>query len=99
MLREAKKDKNCARIRDSTLTKDRSKSDSNFCARSVKFAKITAPSELNKKKTKLKKHSASKISSLKTINSKKQRIENKKREARKKISNIEKKRKTTITKK
>ena len=68
--------------------KEISKSSSNLAARDWKVSKIESPIELKLKKIKLKKHRASKISSLKTTISKKQRIEKKKRETIKKTSNI-----------
>ena len=68
--------------------KEISKSSSNLAARDWKVSKIESPIELKLKKIKLKKHKASKISSLKTTISKKQRTENKKRETIKKTSNI-----------
>ena len=76
--------------------KDKSKSASNLAARDWNISKTESPKVLKLKKIKLKKQRANKISSLNTMNSKKQRIENKKREAIKKISNIERK-KSTIT--
>ena len=68
--------------------KEISKSSSNLAARDWKVSKIESPIELKLKKIKLKKHKASKISSLKTTVSKKQRMEKKKRETIKKTSNI-----------
>lgn len=68
--------------------KEISKSSSNLAARDWKVSKIESPIELKLKKIKLKKHRASKISSLKTTISKKQRMEKKKRETIKKTSNI-----------
>jgi hypothetical protein len=49
-----------------------------------------SPKELNIKKIKLKKHRVNKISSLKTITSRKQSTEKKNKEATKNISNIKK---------
>ena len=57
--------------------KEISKSSSNLAARDWKVSKIESPIELKLKKIKLKKHKASKISSLKTTVSKKQRMEKK----------------------
>lgn len=68
--------------------KEISKSSSNLAARDWKVSKIESPIELKLKKIKLKKHKASKISSLKTTVSRKQRMEKKKRETIKKMSNI-----------
>jgi len=55
---------------------------------------MESPNELKAKKIKLKKHIANKISSLKTITSKKQRMEKTNNEARKNKSNIEKEKRT-----
>jgi hypothetical protein len=67
---------------------DCSRSDSNFTARDVKFSKILAPTLLNIKKTKEKKHKANKISSSKTTISKKHKTENEKNDTIKNMSNI-----------
>ena len=68
--------------------KDTKRSSSNFVARDWKVSKIDSPIELKLKKIKLKKHSANKISSLNTTNSKKHITENKKSDTMKKMSNI-----------
>ena len=87
-LRESRKFWKCASMPFFFNPKDTNKSTSNLVARDDSVLKTLLPTLLNMKKTKQKKHIASKISSSKTITSIKQRNENKRVEIMKTKSSI-----------
>ena len=73
--RDARRLENFARIVCLEISKESNKSASNFKARDWNVSKTESLMVLKLKKIKLKKQRANKISSLKTMNSRKQRIE------------------------